>query len=290
MVYLIKQQHMEQQLEQIREQQRQVWDKFSPGWRKWDTLVMNFMQPMGEEIIQRLRLKETDNVLDIAGGTGEPGLTIAPILKKGKVIITDLSEGMLAVARDNATKKGITNYETLACDVSELPFNDGSFDKISCRMGFMFFPDMLMAAKEMVRVLKPGGIIATSVWATPDKNPWVTMIMSVINKNLNLPAPPPGAPGMFRCGNPGFIAEIFRQAGLKNVVEKEITGKLQAVSAENYWNFHNDVAAPIVAAMSKADEATKAIIKKEVFELVNRKYPDKKTAIDFAAIVISGEK
>ncbi|SMB98883.1 Methyltransferase type 11 [Hymenobacter roseosalivarius DSM 11622] len=151
---------MDTQLEQIREQQKATWNKFSPGWRKWDDFTMDWLKPMGDEIIQALGIKPTDTVLDIAAGTGEPGLTIAALTSSGKVVITDLAAGMLEVARDKARKKGITNYETVVCDVSELPFADATFDAVSCRFGFMFFPDMLLAAKEMARVLKPGGKIA----------------------------------------------------------------------------------------------------------------------------------
>lgn len=281
---------MEAQLEQIREQQKESWNKFSPGWRKWDDFMMDFLKPMGDEVIRSLKLKDTDTVLDVAAGTGEPGLTIAAIVKNGNVVITDLAEGMLEVARDHATKKGITNYKTVACDVCELPFKDETFDAVSCRFGFMFFPDMLMAAKEMARVLKPGGRLATAVWGTPDKNAWVTAIMSTINKNMQLPAPLPGAPGMFRCGNPGFIADLFEQAGLKNISEKEITGTLNYGSNDNYWNLMNDVAAPVVGALSKADEAMKSKIKKEVFDLVDQKYPGKNAALDYGAVVVYGEK
>ena len=281
---------MEAQLEQIREQQKESWNKFSPGWRKWDDFMMEFLKPMGDEIIRSLKLKDTDTVLDVAAGTGEPGLTIAAIVKNGNVVITDLAEGMLEVARDHATKKGITNYKTVACDVCELPFKDETFDAVSCRFGFMFFPDMLMAAKEMARVLKPGGRLATAVWGTPDKNAWVTAIMSTINKNMQLPAPLPGAPGMFRCGNPGFIADLFEQAGLKNISEKEITGTLNYGSNDNYWNLMNDVAAPVVGALSKADEAMKSKIKKEVFDLVAQKYPGESAALDYGAVVVYGEK
>lgn len=281
---------MEAQLEQIREQQKATWNKFSPGWKKWDDFTMEWLKPMGDEIIRLLNLRETDTVLDVAAGTGEPGLSIAAIVKKGKVVITDLAEGMLDVARENATKKGITNYETFACDVSELPFEDETFDAISCRFGFMFFPDMLMAAKEMRRVLKPGGRIATSVWSVPDKNVWITATMGTIQKNMELPAPPPGAPGMFRCGSPGFLADIFKQAGFRNISEKELTGKLKAGTNERYWSFINEVAAPVVAAMSKADDALKEKIRKEVFILLDQKYPDKKAAIDYGAVVVYGEK
>ncbi len=281
---------MEQQLEQIREQQKASWNKFSSGWKKWDNMTMDFLKPMGTEIIRLLKPGGNDKVLDIAAGTGEPGLTIATMLTTGKVVITDLSEDMLTIARENAAARGIKNIETKACDVSELPFADNTFDAISCRFGFMFFPDMLMAAKEMQRVLKSGGRIATAVWNVPEKNFWVTAIMGIIAKNVDVPPPPPGAPGMFRCAKSGFIADIFKQAGLKNTSETEIAGKLNSKTADTYWDMMTEVGAPIVAALSKADEATKGKIKSEVLDAVNKKYADGNVVIDSSALVIYGEK
>lgn len=280
---------MNQQLEEIREQQKQSWNKFSAGWKKWDEMTMNFLKPMGDEIITSINPSGTSKVLDIAAGTGEPGLTIATMLDGGVVTITDLSEDMLAIAKENAERRGIHNIETTACDVCELPFTDNSFDAISCRFGFMFFPDMQLAANEMARVLKPGGRIATSVWNVPEKNFWVTATMGTINRNMELPPPPPGSPGMFRCAKPGLIKELFEKAGLKNVTEKEVASKLNSGTVENYWNMMTEIGAPIVAALSKADDAMHQKIKKEVFELVSQKYPGN-VAIDAGAIVISAEK
>lgn len=281
---------MEQQLEEIREQQKAAWNKFSPGWKKWDDLMMDFLKPMGDEIIRQLNLKDSDVVLDIAAGTGEPGLTIASKLKGGKVIITDLAEDMLVIARENAAKRGIKNIETRACDVCELPFADNTFDAVSCRFGFMFFPDMLLAVKEMVRVLKPGGRIATSVWNVPEKNFWVTAIGGTINKNMQLPAPLPGTPGMFRCAESGLIQNLFKQAGLKNTSEIEVPGKLKSGTTDVYWNMMTEVAAPFVAALSKADDAMREKIKEEVFQTVNQKYSKDNVFIDSSALVICGEK
>ena len=200
---------MNKQQEEIREQQKQSWNKFSGGWKKWNETNMNFLQPVGKAIIAAINPGGTDKVLDIAAGTGEPGLTIAGMLQGGKVTITDLSPDMLVIAKEDADKRGIKNIETIACDVCELPFADNSFDAVTCRFGFMFFPDMALAASEILRVLKPGGLFATSVWNTPDKNFWVTAIMSTINKNIELPPPVPGAPGMFRCATPGLMKSIF---------------------------------------------------------------------------------
>lgn len=281
---------MEEQLTIIREQQKDSWNKFSPGWKKWDELTMSFLKPMGDEIIKLLKLKETDHVLDVASGTGEPGLTISRIVIKGKVIGTDLSEGMLNIANENAKLRGIDNYQTQVSDVSELPFEDNTFDAISCRFGYMFFPDMLMATKEMYRVLKPGGRIAASVWNTPDKNYWVTATMNTITNNMKLESPPPGAPGMFRCASTGLVANLFQEAGLKNISETVINGKLNSGTAEKYWNMMTEVAAPIISALSKADVAMKEKIKKEVFEAVNQRFNGGTVTFDSSALVIFGEK
>jgi ubiquinone/menaquinone biosynthesis C-methylase UbiE len=281
---------MEFEIEKIRDQQKETWNKFSPGWKKWDELTMDFLKPMGDEIIRLLNLKNNAIVLDVAAGTGEPGLTIASRLTEGKVISTDLAEGMLEIAQENATKRGIINFETKVCDVSELPFADETFDAVSCRFGFMFFPDMLLAIKEMTRVLKPGGKIAATVWNIPEKNFWVTATMGTINKNIEIPPPPPGAPGMFRCSKEGFMTDLFSQAGLKNISENEIAGKLNCKTIDVYWNLMNDVAAPVVAALSKANETMKEKIKEEVYQLVNQKYPESPIVIDSSALAIYGEK
>ncbi|MEO6611875.1 MAG: class I SAM-dependent methyltransferase [Chitinophagaceae bacterium] len=280
---------MNQQQEEIREQQKQSWNKFSAGWKKWDELTMDLLKPMGNEIIASIKPSGEQVILDIAAGTGEPGLTIASMLEGGKVVITDLAEDMLVIARDKAAARGVRNIETKACDVCELPFPDNSFDAISCRFGFMFFPDMQLAANEMARVLKPGGMIATSVWNVPEKNFWVTAVMGTINRNMELPAPPPGAPGMFRCCKPGLMKEIFEKAGFGDITEKEVTSKLRSGSVERYWEMMTEVGAPIVAALSKADAAMKEKIKKEVFEQVSQRYPGE-VAIDTSAIVISARK
>lgn len=281
---------MEKQFEEIKEQQKASWNKSSPGWKKWDDLTMDFLKPFGNEIIQQLNLKDTDLVLDVAAGTGEPGLTIATKVKNGKVIITDLADDMLVIAHENAQKAGINNIEFSVCDVCELPFPDNTFNAISCRMGFMFFPDMLLAAKEMVRVLKPNGRIAASVWTGPDKNFWFTGVMSVVKKNVELPTPPAGSPGMFRCAQEGLIADLFKQAGLKNISETELPTKLNCQTAETYWSFVSEVVGPVVSALAVADNTMKEKIKTETIQFVNQKYAENNVLIDASAYVISGMK
>ena len=277
-------------LEEIRDQQRATWNKFSPSWKKWDDLNMDLLKPMGDEIIRSINPRGAEVVLDIAAGTGEPGLTIATMLKGGKVVITDLSEDMLEIARENALKRDIKNIETRVCDVCALPFADNTFDAISCRLGFMFFPDMLLAAKEMVRVLKPGGKIATSVWNVLENNFWITAILETISRHIDLPAPLPGAPGMFRCAKEGLISDLFLQAGLKNIKQKEITAKMHFKTADIYWDMMTEVITLVVLALNNAEDDIKENIRKEVYHLLDQKYPDGNILMDSSALLIDGVK
>ncbi|BAU51907.1 class I SAM-dependent methyltransferase [Mucilaginibacter gotjawali] len=281
---------MATQFELIRQQQKDSWNKISSGWKKWDGMTMDFLKPMGDEIIRVLQPSGGDIVLDIAAGTGEPGLTIAQMLNGGKVYITDIAEKMVEISRENALRRGIDNVEALTCDVSELPFPDNTFDAISCRFGFMFFPDMELAAREMNRVLKPGGRMATSVWNVSEKNFWVTAIMGSINKNIQMPSPVPGAPGMFRCAADGFMTDLLLKTGFKNISETEIYGKLDCGNAEGYWNFMNEVAGPVAAALSNVDNDIKVKIKAEVIHSIDQKYPEGSTMVDSNAFIIYAEK
>ncbi len=281
---------MDAKLEEIVEQQKASWNKFGPGWKKWDRPLMAFMQPVADEIIKHLHPQKDDIALDVATGTGEPGLTIASLAKNGNVTGTDIADNMLSTAREAAMHRGITNYKTAVCDVSEMPFEDATFDIISCRFGFMFFADMLLAAKEIARVLKPGGRIAVAVWDVPEKNFWVTAMGSTINKNMQLPPPLPEAPGMFRCAKPGLMAGLFEAAGFKNIKETTVAGKLSVGTAETYWQMMTEVAAPFAGALSKATDDMKATIKKDVFDLLQQKYPDGNILIDAGTLVIYGEK
>lgn len=281
---------MERHFQNISENQKASWNKFSTGWKKWESKLLEHMQPAADGIINLLQPKGSELILDIAAGTGEPALSLAKMVPDGKVIITDLSNDMLNIARENAIKKGITNVEFIACDVSELPFSDNTFDAVSCRMGFMFFPDMHLAAKEILRVLKPGGRFATAVWGTPQENFWGSAIGEIINKNMQLPTPLTGSPGIFRCGKSGLMTNIFTQTGFENISESEIKCKLSCGTAEIYWQIMTEIAAPIVAGLSNADETMKAKIKKEVCELIDEKYPDGNVIIDGTALLIYGEK
>ncbi len=167
-------------LDQIRDQHRDTWDRFSAGWKKWDEKVVTWLAPFGDAMIRHARLRDGFRILDVAAGTGEPGLSALASISRGQLVVTDLSERMLKVAAENAARRGLVNVETKVCEAGALPFADASFDAVLCRFGFMFFPDIVAAISEFMRVAKPGAQICVAVWGAPDKNPWATTIMGTI--------------------------------------------------------------------------------------------------------------
>ena len=192
--------------DEIKEQQRKLWNKFSPGWNKWDSFVIDWLRPIGDKLLGTVQLRNEEKLLDVATGTGEPGLSAAKSIPGAQVIGIDIAEEMVAIANEHAKEQSLGNYSAQTEDMSrKLSFGDNYFDKAICRFGIMYFPNPASDLKEVVRVVKPGGALAFSAWSEPNKNPWATTASSVINKLLNLPPPPPDAPGVFRHSQAGLL-------------------------------------------------------------------------------------
>jgi ubiquinone/menaquinone biosynthesis C-methylase UbiE len=248
----------------IRDQQRDTWDKFSVGWKKWDDTVMTWLAPFGAAMIAKAGIKDGDAVLDIAAGTGEPGLTVAQRYPKSTVTVTDLSPEMLAIAADNASSRRLSNFRTQIADAGALPFRDASFDAVLCRFGFMFFPSVAQSTSEFARVAKPGAHVVTAVWTGPEQNRWASLILSTIGRHVELPTPSADTPGLFRCAATGMIEKAFETAGLKDVTSETIESVLSFDSAETYWGFMCEIAAPVVAGLAKVNDGTRERIRQEV--------------------------
>ncbi|SRR5579871_89922 len=281
---------MNEDMKSINEIQKDSWNKVSAAWKKWDSFTMNFLKPMGEGIIGALEIKADDIVLDIASGTGEPAFSIAALATNGQVYATDLSEEMLAIARGYAAERRINNISFTTADVSDLPFPDNFFNKLSCRMGFMFFPDMALAAGEMFRVCKTGAKVAVSVWNLAEKNDWYTTMTKVLSRHLDLAPSSPDAPGMFRCANQGLMQNLFEQARFKNIVVEEISGTVDFGNAENYWLNRTEISESVISLLSKTNDATREKIKEEVIRECNKNEVSKSLPMNYSSLVISAEK
>lgn len=254
----------------IRDRQRIIWDQFAAGWKKWDAELLGWQQPFVDAVIQDARLQPGSMVLDVASGTGEPGLTAATLVPDGEVVLTDISAGMLHVAEDKASARGLANVSFSVCDAAELPFDDGTFDAVLCCFGVTFFPDMKAALREMVRTAKPGARISAAVWGRPAENPWASLILGTLAHHTELPSPPADMPGLFRCSAPGVMPRMFRDAGLTDVAERKVSTDLVHDSPDSYWEFITDIATTVATGLAMADKEARLLIRSDVFQMLGR--------------------
>lgn len=254
--------------EEIRDSQRATWAGLSAGWEKWDSLIMDQLGPVGAAIIDALHVAQDQQHLDIASGTGEPGLALAQHAPKGYVVLTDLVPEMLEIAERRAHAQGIRNVEVRVCSADDLPFEDATFDSVSVRFGYMFFPDVARATDEFVRVLKPGGRLCSSVWVNPSENPWTTLAMEAIAAEVALAPPDPQAPSMFRCAAPGYVNGLYDKAGLREVDDWLVHVELVTQSAEQYWEMISEHVSLAAAALQQVDAPARERIAGAVIEKV----------------------
>ena len=137
---------------------RGVFDSVAP---KYD--LMNDLMSMGLHrawkafTVAVANLREGDQVLDIAGGTGDLALAFSKkVGHSGQVVHTDINEAMLRTGRNRLLDAGVV-LPTLVCDAEKLPFANNHFDLVSVAFGLRNMTHKGLALAEMNRVLKPGG-------------------------------------------------------------------------------------------------------------------------------------
>lgn len=236
-------------LSEIRDAQQAAWSALAGGWEKWDAVIGEQLRPVSDAIIEGLDIRDHRAHLDVASGTGEPGLTIARLAPHGRTVLTDLAPQMLAVAERRAAAQGVAGVETVVCSADDLPFGAATFDSVSVRFGYMFFPDLAAATAEFVRVLRPGGRLAASVWVSPEANPWTSVALQAIATEVALPSAEPDQPGMFRCAAAGQVSALYAAAGLADVREWDVPVELVTGTAEEYWEMASEHMSLAAAAL-----------------------------------------
>ena len=276
--------------EQVRDAQRKTWATCAEGWDKWDDVICRQLGHVGEAMIGALHVSPDQQHIDIASGTGEPGLTLAGRAPEGRVVLTDLAPEMLEVAARRAQEQALDNVETTVCSADDLPFDDATFDSVSVRFGYMFFPDLARATAEFARVLRPGGRLCASVWARPDANPWTSIVMQAIATEVELATPAPGAPHMYRCAAEGQVIALYEAAGLVDVREWEVDVELVTTSAQEYWDVVSEHVSSAVMALQSVDEATRQRIGRRAIAAVMAYQKEGLVRVPGVARCIAGRK
>jgi SAM-dependent methyltransferase len=218
----------------VKADQRASWDAISTGW-----------EAVGE-IFERGGTLMTRHLLELGGvRSGQSILDVAT----GRVVGVDISEAMLAGARQRATEAGLDNVEFVAGDVERIDLPPHSFDVALSRWGLMFAVDHVAAFRSIARLLVPGGVLAASVWGPPATAPFLSAGYAVLSERLQLPEPPPGLPGPFSMADPERLAGSLDEAGFTDVSVAEFVVPFRLKTADEYANFNRAVSPPKLLEM-----------------------------------------
>ena len=186
---------------------------------KWRAKSAVLGSKVTEALVEYAQPRPGMQVLDLACGTGEPGISLAQrVGPQGHVTAADLSAELLELAGQRANAKGLENFSTQQADAHKLPFADRSFDLATCRFGVMFFADVERALTELRRVLKAGSRACFAAWG-PIEQPYWQTTMGIVHRHAGGSMLEPGGADPFRFSKAGSLTKLLRAAGLEEVEE-----------------------------------------------------------------------
>ena len=269
------------------------WAENASAWQKHSATIRTMFTPLTDAIIEEAGITAGQRVLDVAGGPGEPSLTIAEIVgPTGSVMCTDAVAEMVAAAEAEAKRRGLTNVEFRRCVAETLPFDDNAFDAVVCRLGAMFFPDVPPALREMLRVLKPPGALCFVVWGKSEVNPFAYVVTNVISRYVESPPVDPDEPGnAFRFAERGKLAALLAQAGAADVRERELNFRIEApITGEQFWEMRSATSGTLREKLETLPEDQRRRVASEVLEGVREYFPTGQMSFPAQMLIVSGRR
>lgn len=152
------------------------WDQQASGWGRQADGTRALAMPVSVWMVEHAQLQPGETVLELGAGPGDTGFMASErVVPGGRLISSDGSEQMLAVARERAAEQGIENVEFKQLQLEWIDMETASVDVIICRWALMLLVDPAAALRECRRVLRPGGRLVVAVWDMPAENPWATI-------------------------------------------------------------------------------------------------------------------
>jgi ubiquinone/menaquinone biosynthesis C-methylase UbiE len=261
-------------------------------WQKHIDTIREMFAPLTHALIDKAGIVEGDSVLDVAGGSGEPSLTIAETVGPGgSVTCTDAVAEMVSAARGEAQRRGLTNVAFQQCAADLLPFDSNSFDAVVSRLGAMFFPDALGALREMLRVTKSGGAISLAVWDKSELNPFSYLINNVAARYFDVAPADPNAPGAFRFAEPGVLAQILTDAGAIDVKERVLKFHIAApISPKQFWEMRSETSGTLREKLATLSPPQADHLAQEAQEAVREFFSNNQMSIPAQMIILTGRK
>jgi ubiquinone/menaquinone biosynthesis C-methylase UbiE len=225
-----------------------------------DFLVPRLFAPWAELLLDAVGAREGDAVLDVATGPGTVARAAARRAgPRGRVVATDVSASMLAVARSKPPVAGgapIEYVESSAESLAELgAARGGAFDVVLCQQGLQFFPDRGGALRAMHAALRPGGRLGVAVWGAVEENPVFAAMCDAL-RDAGAPALAELSVAPFRGPGPRDLAALAADAGFRVVRARwrELPLTFEGGAAQARASFGGTPLGPHLAALPAATQ------------------------------------
>ena len=246
--------------------QRYGWDKaatfYEQSWQRQ-------LAPAQSTMMALSALAPGEHVVDVACGTGLVTFAAAEAVgPTGVVVGTDISEVMVTLAAARARSRGLRHVRFARMDAEDLsPLEDASFDVALCALGLMYVPDPLKAVREMMRLVlpasaDPGGRVVAAVWGQRKNCGWAE-IFPIVDARVKSEV----CPMFFSLGTGNTLADVFRDAGLVDVVSERIETRLEWASDDEACGAAFE-GGPVALAYGRFDERTKFRVQREYLDSI----------------------
>lgn len=243
----------------IKARQKATWESGDFGQ------VAKYIEPVAEEFMSRLEIAPGARVLDVACGNGN--LAVIAARRGARVKGVDIAQNLIEQARARSAKLELP-IQFREGDAEALPYSDGEFDLVVSMYGVMFTPRPEISAAELLRVTRPGGVIAMANW-TPEG--FIGKMFEIFKRFVT---PPPGVPSPLQWGSENTVRER-----LQGVSQLKMTRHMATMdipfSPEGTVEFFRKYYGPTQRSFAALPEPKQAELRKEL-EALQKKYNESK--------------
>lgn len=231
------------------------WSQAAPGWVAHHTGITRLLAPVTRAMLESAAPREGMHILDVAGGTGEPTLSLASVVgAAGRVQYTDPVEAMVECAAARVRESGLPQVRCTLGRAEQLPVEAASFDQAWCRFGLMFFENKVEGLRQMLQALKPGGTLCVAVWGDSAANPFFSIPMAAVTAFVEDVDQLPPDPAL-STEDPALLRGLLQEAGAETVTVRTVDFFMEGeLGFAPWWTMRVDMSPTLLRLIEGLDD------------------------------------